>query len=181
MLVRRYNKKGAVFIGVFVSVFGNFALSSLFLTGFLTPGASIELAGFNVPFALYIFTFLHGCYWMGNGVLFPVALSMMADISEINEIETGINKDGSYSAVYSFTLKASSSFGILFSMVCLKLVGFIAGESQTEQVAWRLGAATLLAGPIISLIALGLIRKYPVTKALIESIRQQWVEKTEQP
>ncbi len=149
------------------------------MTGFVTPGASIELAGFNVPFALYIFTFLHGCYWMGNGVLFPVALSMMADISEINEIETGINKDGSYSAVYSFILKASASFGILFSMLCLKFVGFIAGQPQTPQVAWRLGAATLLAGPIISLIALGLIRKYPVTKALIETIRTQNTETAE--
>jgi GPH family glycoside/pentoside/hexuronide:cation symporter len=111
---------------------------------------------------------------MGNGVLFPVALSMMADVSEIHQLETGINKDGIYSAMYSFVLKASSSFGILFSMVCLKGVGFVAGAtSQDPAVAWRLGAATLLAGPIISLTALLLIRKYPVTKALIESIRSQ--------
>lgn len=181
VLVRRYNKKGAVFVGVFVSVFGNFVLSLIFLTGFITPGQSIELAGHNVPLALYIFTFLHGCYWMGNGVLFPVALSMMADISEIHQIETGINKDGSFSAVYSFMLKASQSFGMLFSMICLKYVGFVSGQpSQEPEVAWRLGAATLIAGPIISLIALCLIRKYPVTKALIESIRQRVVEKSEQ-
>lgn len=179
MLVRRYNKKGAVFIGVFVSVVGNFALSLLFLTGFLAPGQTVELAGRTVPLALYIFTFLHGCYWMGNGVLFPVALSMMADISEINQIETGINKDGSYSAVYSFILKASSSFGILFSMLCLKSVGFVAGESQTLQVAWRLGAVTLIAGPIISLAALMLIKKYPVTKDLIDSLRQQSIDAAE--
>jgi GPH family glycoside/pentoside/hexuronide:cation symporter len=179
MLVRRYNKKGAVFIGVFVSVFGNFMLSIILLTGFLRPGQTLAVGGVEVPFVLFIFTFLHGCYWMGNGVLFPVALSMMADISEINEIETGVNKDGSYSAVYSFILKASSSFGILLSMLCLKFVGFIAGESQTPQVAWRLGAATLIAGPVISLIALALIRKYPVTKALVESLRAHQVETAE--
>ncbi|MHC4999730.1 MAG: MFS transporter [Planctomycetota bacterium] len=174
VLVKRYDKKGAVFIGVITSVVGNGILSILFLPGLLRPEQTIAIAGMSIPFALIIFTFLHGCYWMGNGVLFPVALSMMADVSEIHQLETGINKDGIYSAMYSFVLKASSSFGILFSMVCLKGVGFVAGAtSQDPKVAWRLGAATLLAGPIISLTALLLIRKYPVTKALIESIRSQ--------
>jgi GPH family glycoside/pentoside/hexuronide:cation symporter len=174
VLVRRYDKKGAVFIGVIASVVGNGILSILFLPGLLRPEQTIVMAGVSIPFALIIFTFLHGCYWMGNGVLFPVALSMMADISEIHQLETGMNKDGIYSAMYSFVLKASSSFGILFSMICLKGVGFVAGAaSQNPEVAWRLGAATLLAGPIISLTALLLIRKYPVTKALIESIRTQ--------
>ncbi|MFZ9011415.1 MAG: MFS transporter [Anaerohalosphaeraceae bacterium] len=174
VLVKRYDKKGAVFIGVIASVVGNGILSILFLPGLLKPGQMIAIGSLNIPYSLIIFTFLHGCYWMGNGVLFPVALSMMADVSEIHQLETGINKDGIYSAMYSFVLKASSSFGILFSMVCLKGVGFVAGAtSQDQGVAWRLGAATLLAGPIISLTALLLIRKYPVTKALIESIRSQ--------
>ena len=174
VLVRRYDKKGAVFVGVIASVVGNGILSALFLPGLLKPGQMIALGSLNIPYSLIIFTFLHGCYWMGNGVLFPVALSMMADVSEIHQLETGINKDGIYSAMYSFVLKASSSFGILFSMVCLKGVGFIAGaESQETAVVWRLGAATLLAGPVISLTALLLVKKYPVTKALIESIRSQ--------
>lgn len=174
VLVKRYDKKGAVWVGVMVSVFGNFALSSLFLSGLVTPGQTFSLVGLNIPFALIIFTFLHGCYWMGNGVLFPVAISMMADISEIHQIKSGTNKDGSYSAVYSFVLKASSSFGILFSMLCLSFVGFVSGQSSQEpDVVWRLGAATLLAGPVISLIALFLIRKYPVTKSMIDEMRAE--------
>ena len=174
VLVRRFDKKGAVYIGVVTSVIGNVLLAVLFLSGLLKPGQAITFMGMNVPIVFIIFTLLHGCYWMGNGVLFPVAVSMMADVSEIHEIETGINKDGAYSAMHSFTWKVSLSVGTLVSMACLTLIGFIAGEqSQSTDVVWRLGAVTLLAGPLISLTALFLIRKYPVSEDLIEKMRTE--------
>ena len=178
VLVRHFDKKGAVYVGVVASVIGNVVLAILFLPGLLKSGQVVSFMGTNIPVAFIIFTLLHGCYWMGNGVLFPVALSMMADISEIHQIRTGINKDGAYSAMYSFVLKLASSIGILISMLCLSLIGFVAGKSQSSGVAWRIGAVTLLAGPLISFTALALIRRYPVTKAFIEQKRAEAVDTT---
>jgi len=172
-LVRRFDKKGAVYIGVIVSVGACAVLAALFLPGIIEPGQSFSLMGINVPIALILFVLLHGSYWMGNGVLFPVALSMMADVSEIHEIESGINKDGAYSAMYSFALKFSSAIGVLVSMVALAVIGFVAGQSQTAAVAWKLGAIALIGGPVFSIIALLLIKRYPVTEALLEKIRNE--------
>jgi Na+/melibiose symporter-like transporter len=43
VLVKRYDKKGAVFIGVIASVVGNGILSILFLPGLLKPGQMIAI------------------------------------------------------------------------------------------------------------------------------------------
>jgi GPH family glycoside/pentoside/hexuronide:cation symporter len=113
--------------------------------------------------------------WLGNGILFPVSTSMMADISEIHEIKTGINKDGAYAAVFSFAQKCAISLGMLISGYGLTLIGFEAGIEvvQSPQTLWRLCALTLLAGPCVSLVSLGLIRLYPVNKELLERLRSE--------
>ena len=53
------------------------------------------------PLAALVFAFFGAMYWAGSGVLAPVAMSMIADISEINKHRTGVLKDGSYAAMFS--------------------------------------------------------------------------------
>jgi GPH family glycoside/pentoside/hexuronide:cation symporter len=99
---------------------------------------------------------------------------MMADVSEINEIKTGINKDGAYAAVFSFAFKCAISLGVLISGYTLDFVGFVEGKGvvQSEQTIINLCAATLIVGPVISLIALVLIKFYPVTANFLEQVRE---------
>jgi GPH family glycoside/pentoside/hexuronide:cation symporter len=129
----------------------------------------------TIPYALIVFVILHGLYWMGNGMIFPTATSMMADISEINEIKTGINKDGAYAAVFSFAQKCAISLGTLTSGYILTLIGFETGKEivQRPETVWKLCAVTLLVGPCISLISLTLIRLYPVNKELLQRLRSE--------
>jgi GPH family glycoside/pentoside/hexuronide:cation symporter len=98
---------------------------------------------------------------------------MMADVSEINEIKTGINKDGAYAAVFSFAQKCAISIAVLVSGYSLTLIGFEPGKEvvQAPETLWRLCAVTLLAGPMISLVSLTLIWRYPVTHELLMSMR----------
>lgn len=171
VLVRRIDKKGAICVGVFWSVFCELVLASLFLTGFLKPGQT--LGGFPISFVM--FSFFHGAYWFGNGVMMPISMSMMADVSEIHQIETGVNKDGSYAAMYSLATKIALSIGLLVSGYCLSWVGYVTGPeaiTQSQEVIWRLCALTLVVGPLTSLMASALIIKYPVSKAFIEKIRE---------
>ena len=174
-LTRKLEKKGAVTFGGFLSVGCNFLLAALFLSGVLIPGQSTAFLGWTIPYPFIIFTVFASLYWLGNGILFPVSTSMMADISEIHEIKTGINKDGAYAAVFSFAQKCAISLGMLISGYGLTLIGFEPGREvvQNPETLWRLCALTLLAGPCISLISLGLIRFYPVTKELLEKIRTE--------
>lgn len=169
--VKRYDKKGAIYIGVGWSAFCELLLAGLFLTGFLKPG---QMAG-GFPIALMVFAFFHGAYWFGNGILMPTAVSMMADVSEIHKIKTGINKDGSYAAMFSLAMKISMSIAGLVSGYCLTWTGFESGPDaiQTPESVWRVCALTFVVGPLTSLAALVLITKYPVTKKYLEEMRKE--------
>lgn len=174
-MTRRFDKKGTIYIAGLMSVFCELMLAVLFLPEILKPGQTFQIAGFGIPIAFIVFSFFHTFYWLGWGVMLPVATSMMADVSEINEIKTGINKDGSYAAMFTFTFKFAMSLGVFISGNCLSMIGFQAGaeHGQAPEVIWRLCAVMLLAGPLISFTALGLMMKYPVTKTFVEKMREE--------
>jgi Na+/melibiose symporter-like transporter len=155
---KRFDKKGTVFLAAILSIGSNVILAALFLPGVLVPGASTTLFSWTIPHGFLVFAFFHALYWSGNGVIFPTATSMMADVSELNGIRTGINKDGAYAAVYSFALTCAISLASLISGYSLTLIGFEPGKGilQGAETLWRLCAVTLLAGPLISLVSLGL-------------------------
>ena len=177
ILVKRFDKKGAVYLGGVLSVTANFVLAILFLTGWIKYNFTITLAGISFPVSVILFVLFHASYWFGNGILFPITVSMMADVSEINEIKTGINKDGGYSAVYSFALKLSMSVGTFLTGVILSLIGYneAKGDVLSENIVWRICFVGLLIAPIISLVSLVLIRFYPVNKLFLEKLRSNKV------
>ncbi|HEY5140653.1 MAG TPA: MFS transporter, partial [Methylococcales bacterium] len=103
---RRFDKRKGTCIACGLAVASNVILAILFLPGILKPGQSLPLMGISIPYAFIVFVFFHICFWLGiNGVMFPIASSMMPDISEIYELRTGTNKDGSYAAVATFICK----------------------------------------------------------------------------
>jgi GPH family glycoside/pentoside/hexuronide:cation symporter len=174
-LARRFDKKGAVFTGGIGSIFCELLLCFLLVSNVLETHESEFLLGFEIPVTFLTVTVLHGLYWFGNGIMLPIATSMMADISEIHEIRTGINKDGAYAAVYSFAMKLAMSVALFVSGYTLEFTGFVAGAEggQSQDVLDRLTMATFLFGPLISLTALVLIKLYPVNKQLLEKIRAE--------
>ncbi len=174
VFVRRFDKKGAIVVAVVWSVICELILAGLFLTGFLKPDQTV--GGF--PIAFVLFTFFHGAYWFGNGILLPVSLSMMADVSEIHRIKFSVSKDASYAAMYSLAMKVSISVGGLIAGYCLVWTGFQSGAEavQTPESVWRVCALTFLAGPLASLAALVLISRYPINRQFIEKLRSESAE-----
>jgi GPH family glycoside/pentoside/hexuronide:cation symporter len=172
-LARRLDKKGAVIFAGLLTVGCNAVLAVLFLPGILVPGQTLSISSVTVPLAFMTFALFHGLYWLGNGVIFPTSLSMMADVSEVQELTRGVNKDGAYAAVYSFANTCAISLAVLLSGYALTVIGFEAGKEvvQSPATLWRLCAVTLLAGPAVSLISLAAIRRYTVTNELLESLR----------
>ena len=121
----RFDKKGAVYVGGAITLLSGAILTALFLSEVLKPGQVLPIGGFDFPIAMTVFAFFGATYWFGNGVMMPVATSMMADISEINELKTGINKDASYSAMYSLSMKVAQSLSALIVGFTLTAVGFV--------------------------------------------------------
>jgi len=161
---KRFDKKGAVYIGGFVSIAGGVLLASLFLSGILKPGTIVPVI---------IFALLNSLYWFGIGVMMPVVSSMIADISEINEINTGVNKDGAYSAVYSFTSKLSQALALFLTGLCLSWIGYVDGINvvQSPEVVMRLLLFAFLVGPLLALFALAIIKLYPVSEGFLKQKR----------
>ena len=175
-LTKRHDKKGAVFIGGIVSIVSNLALAMLFLTDLVKPDTTLALGGFDVPLALILFVIFHAGYWLGNGIILPVATAMMADVSEVCRLKTGEIKDGGYSSVFSLAMRMAISFSLIVAGWTLHLIGYQVPRNgvpvtQTPQAIWNLGMVTFVIGAAICTLSLLAIRKYPITRVWLERCR----------
>jgi len=172
-LVRRTDKKPAAYVGVGFCVLGNTMLLILFIGGLLPPQMKMLLGGINIPVSVLAFAVFQGMWWGGCGMLVPLATSMIADISEINQRRTGGQlKDGSYAAVFSFILKAAMGIGMLFNGYLMDWLGYVSGASaQAPEVIRRIAILTFVSGPVIILLALPIMVLYPINRQFMANIK----------
>lgn len=111
----RFDKKH-VLTGAFVCAGLFYGLSFLMLR----PGGTI---------LLFIWAVLLGFCGAG-GLLFP--LSMIADIADEAELQTGDRSEGVFYGINSFINKLSLAIGSVVAALALSLAGFRGGEAQTE-------------------------------------------------
>jgi len=188
-LVRRLDKKPAAGVGVALSVTGNLMLLLIFGGGLLPPHAAWTLpqgipvvGGKAIPLAALVFAVFQAMYWAGSGVLAPLATSMIADISEINKHRTGILKDGSYAAVFSFFSKAALSLGLLLTGLMLDWAGILSeATSQTAAAARNVALGTFISGPIFAALALLIILIYPVNRKFMMKIKTELAAREGRP
>jgi GPH family glycoside/pentoside/hexuronide:cation symporter len=178
-LVRRWDKKPAAVVGVALNIIGSIVLYVFFIGGILAPQAAVRLpeglplvGGMMFPLAAMVFALGQTMYWGGNGVLAPLAASMIADVSEINNHRTGVLKDGSYSAVFSFFNKTTTSLGLLVTGLMLDAAGIIPeAASQTAAAARNVARLTFVSGPVIALLALLIMLTYPVDRRYMMKVK----------
>jgi GPH family glycoside/pentoside/hexuronide:cation symporter len=166
-LARRLDKRGAVLAGGMGTIVCNGALAALFLTGAVPVGTQTALA---------LFVAFHASYWLGNGIMLPIATAMMADVAELHRARSGINKDGAYSAVFSLAMRLAISFSLMAAGWTLSGIGFVndaTHTTQTPEAIWRLGAATFLAGPLVCVAALLAIWRYPLSRAMLNQLSSE--------
>jgi Na+/melibiose symporter-like transporter len=101
---------------------------------------------------------------------------MLADVAEIHLLQTGVKKDGSYSAVFSLAGRLACALSLSVTGYGLHLIGYQVsrgGEAVTQSAPaiWRLGLLTFVGGAFMCLLALLAIRKYPVTCRRLEEMR----------
>lgn len=171
ILVRAFDKKGAGYFGIGCTLVGSALLLIVFSLGLVQPGATFAFGGINIPFATGLFALGQALWWGGCGILVPLAMSMIADISGIDAHRSGRKKDGSYAAVFSFVLKAATSLGLLVTGQVVEGLGIVSGaEVQDPTAVSRVALATFVIGPVLTLTAAFLLRIYPVDKAYIEAL-----------
>ena len=170
-IARKVDKKQTIYIGAAINILANVALGLIFLTGLLKP-RMFPVGETSV--ASIVFGFFQASYWFGSGLLLPIIFSMVADISEINRIKTGLNKDGSYSAVLAFMVKISSSIALIVVGKILAYIGFVVGQdAQYPDVSYRLTKMMIFLGIFFTVLAVVFIVKYPINRKFMEKIRSE--------
>ena len=112
---------------------------------------------------------------VGVATAYIVPWSMMPDVIELDELETGQRREGVFYGLMVLLQKFGLAMGQLVIGIVLQNTGFISSEGQTavEQPPSALFALRLLIGPVPTVVLIcGMVLTafYPITKAKHEEI-----------
>ena len=113
---KKLGKKQAFLVSQTISILGYTALYFLFVPG--KPWLYI--------IALPFFSF-------GIGSLFTIMMSMTADILDVDELNTGLRREGTFGAIYWWMVKIGFALAGGLSGLAISVVGFDASLPTTEQ------------------------------------------------
>ncbi len=125
---------------------------------------------------LYTLAILTGC---GVSVAYLIPWSMVPDIIELDELQTGQRREGIFYGFMVLLQKVGLAIALFLVGQALELAGFIPqppGGEVPEQPASALLAIRLAIGPLPMVVLVGglvLAYFYPITQAVHADIRQQ--------
>ena len=178
-------EKKTLLLGALASSFLGGLLSwFLYDPGFATselrfpPSADAGSAWLNISF--HPLAISYALIWPGLAGLLILSNSMIADLCDVDELNTGQRREGMYWAVFNWIQKTAISIALLFSGVILDVVGFD-GESkvQTESTIFQMRLAYVLVvcgGVACAAVLVWLI---PLSRERMEAVRAQLAERGE--
>ncbi|WP_372746285.1 MFS transporter [Lutibacter sp.] len=164
-LSRMVGKKKAFLISQGISILGYIMLWFLFIPG----------KPYMYIFALPFFSF-------GIGSLFVLMMSMTADVIDLDELNTGKRREGTFGAIYWWMVKFGFAIAGGLSGVIMSSVGFDSGAATQPEGA-IVGLRVAFSGlPILgTLIAMYVMRDYDVTEQKSHEIREELERRKEVP
>ena len=138
--------------------------------------------GNESPWVLGIFLAASTVGALAAPIIGASANSMLADVADEHELNTGIRREGVLYSVRAFSAKATAAFGTVFGGILLSIIDFPENATRGEvpaETVWNLG---LIAGPatsIFSLLALGFYLRYRINHRRHEEIMAALQERRE--
>lgn len=126
---------------------------------------------FRLPFHPLVFS--HALIWPGLAGLLVMSNSMIADVCDIDELKTGLRREGMYWAVFNWIQKSAISIALLFSGVLLDLAGFEASKViQSPEVIDRLRLTYM--GVVCGGVGLAavLVMIIPISRARMKDVQR---------
>lgn len=172
MLERKFDKKHAVCIGAGITASADLLAAILFLGGILKPTTVWIVGGHVVPLAVIVFGACDMLNWFGIGLFSSLASSMIADVSEVNELNSGVRKDGGYAAIFAFSTKLILSVAVFTASACLAWVGFVNGsDQQTPQAIRWLVLLTFGLGSFFATMVIPIALRYPIDQTYMTKVK----------
>jgi len=154
---KKLGKKNTFLIAQGISIFGYIMLWFLFIPG----------KPYMFLFALPFFSF-------GIGSLFVLMMSMTADVIDLDELNTGLRREGTFGAIYWWMVKFGFAIAGGLSGAIMSFVGFNSG-AETQPEGAIVGLRVFFSGlPILgTLVAMYVMRNYDVTEERANEIRAE--------
>jgi GPH family glycoside/pentoside/hexuronide:cation symporter len=113
--------------------------------------------------------------------IFMLYHSMIADVCDLDELQTGSRREGSFGAVAGWVYKTGSSLAVFLSGLGLWLGGFDVdlGADQTAGFIMSARVQFALVPAIAGAIGVIVFSRYPVTRAMAEDVRRQLDERNQ--
>ena len=164
---KRLDKKPSMILGIILCI-----ISSLI---FLLLVFMKDLVAGNV-FYFMPFAALAG---FGTGGLFTLPLSMIADVIDLDELNTGKRAEGSYYGCLTLFYKLSQSVTLLLIGFVLDLVKFDANlPIQAESTVIVLGLMLSIGSGLSFIAALLSLKGYNLNRSTVEDIQRKIAEKS---
>jgi glycoside/pentoside/hexuronide:cation symporter, GPH family len=157
-IANRWDKRTLLYVIAASGIFG-----SLLLYPFVTPVH---------PWLQVIPPIFMGPLGLGLWLVIP---SMQADVADYDELMGGTRREGSFSAVFSWTFKATAALTGALGGILLTMTGFKigAGANQPPNVLENLKLLYIWLPVIFLLFCLFAISRYPLTRERMQEVRNQ--------
>ena len=163
---RKLDKKPSMILGIILC----FISSLFFLILVLMKDHVMGNALYFMPFAVIV--------GFGTGGLFTLPLSMIADVIDLDELNTGKRAEGSYYGCLTLFYKLSQSITLLLIGFVLDLVKFDASlPLQAESTVIILGLMLSIGSGLSFIAALLSISGYNLNRSSVENIQKKIAEK----
>lgn len=113
----------------------------------------------------------------GYAVVDLMPWSMVGEVIDEDELQSGERREGIYNGVFTFVRKLGGALGVFLVMGLLDLAGFVQGSEQTELARQAIRCLTSLAPAVFLGLAIWLARGYPLTRAAHARILSQLAER----
>ncbi|MFW5790475.1 MAG: MFS transporter [Bacillota bacterium] len=158
----KIDKRPTILIGLGFSLIAAF----IFLFSVLNRFYIADHHLFLLPFA-----FMAG---FGNGSLFTLPASMVADIIDVEELKTGVRLEGIYYGCLTFSYKTSQSIAILFLGIILDIIGFNpALVAQPDYTLLFIGLILAIGGIITIGFAFKFYNNYRLTHSIVKNVQEK--------
>lgn len=109
------------------------------------------------------------------GSLFTIVCSMIADVCDLDELETGTRREGMYSGIYWWIQKLGMAGASILSGILLNATGFDIklGLAQQAQTLFYMRVCDVGIPIVTSLIAIYIIMTFDITEDKAYDIRRQ--------
>jgi len=111
----------------------------------------------------------------GLGALFTLMGSMMADVCDLDELQTGQRREGMFGSIYWWVVKLGMAAALAASGFLLNVTGFDVSlrGAQTDDAIQMMRLFDVVIPIAATLLAVWAIQRYDLTEAKANEIRQQ--------